>query len=148
MKGRRISHFGGKGRLFLLMFGYESETAKHLFVSEIYSIAAQSFPFKVQIFFFFFFYKHRWQHAINIVPHRPQQCDDASALTMSLLLLFLAPRGSSTAGEAWGHPPSFQPRAVPSRCPGNRPPVLAGPRGDRTGRRPGSAVSTRFGTLS
>lgn len=54
MKGRRISHFGGKGRLFLLMFGYESETAKHLFVSKIYSIAAQSFPFKVQTFFFFF----------------------------------------------------------------------------------------------
>lgn len=102
----------------------------------------------IRVCFFLFFYKHRWQHAINIVPHRPQQCDDASALTMSLLLLFLAPRGSSTAGEAWGHPPSFQPGAVPSRCPGNRPPVLAGPRADRTGRRPGSAVSTRFGTLS
>lgn len=55
MKGRRISHFLGKGRLFLLMFGYESETAKHLFVSKIYVIAAQSFPFKVQTIFFFFF---------------------------------------------------------------------------------------------
>lgn len=48
MKGKRISHFWGKGRLFLLMFGYESETAKHLFVSKIYVLAAQSFPFKVQ----------------------------------------------------------------------------------------------------
>lgn len=53
MKGRRISHSRGKGRLFLLMFGYESETAKHLFVSKIYVIAAQSFPFKVQTIFFF-----------------------------------------------------------------------------------------------
>lgn len=60
MKGRRISYFGGKGRLFLLMFGYESETAKHLFVSKIYSIAAQSFPFKVQTFFFFFLRKGVW----------------------------------------------------------------------------------------
>lgn len=51
MKGRRISHIPGKGRLFLLMFGYESETAKHLFVSKIYIIAAQSFPFKVQTIF-------------------------------------------------------------------------------------------------
>lgn len=54
MKGRRISHFLGKGRLFLLMFGYESETAKHLFVSKIYVIAAQSFPFKVQTTFVLF----------------------------------------------------------------------------------------------
>lgn len=53
MKGRRISHIPGMGRLFLLMFGYESETAKHLFVSKIYIIAAQSFPFKVQTILFY-----------------------------------------------------------------------------------------------
>lgn len=45
-------NFRGKGRFFRLMFGYESETAKHLFVSKIYVIAAQSFPFKVQTAFF------------------------------------------------------------------------------------------------
>lgn len=50
MKERRISHVRGKGRLFLL-FSYESETAKHLFVSKVYIIAAQSFPFKVQTIF-------------------------------------------------------------------------------------------------
>lgn len=50
-KGKRTSHFWGKGRLCLLMFGYESETAKHLFVSKIYVLAAQSFPFKVQTVF-------------------------------------------------------------------------------------------------
>lgn len=54
MKGRRISHFLGKGRLFLLMFDYESDTAKHLFVSKIYVIAAQSFLFKVQTIFVLF----------------------------------------------------------------------------------------------
>lgn len=51
MKERRISHVRGKGRLFLL-FSYESETAKHLFVSKVYIIAAQNFPFKVQTIFF------------------------------------------------------------------------------------------------
>lgn len=28
MRGRRVSHFGGKGRLFLLMFGYEKWNSK------------------------------------------------------------------------------------------------------------------------
>lgn len=43
MEGRRVSHFRGKGELFQLTFGYESETAKHLFVSKIYVLAARSF---------------------------------------------------------------------------------------------------------
>lgn len=38
---------GGERRPFLLTFGYGSES-KHLFVSRIYILAAQSFPFKVQ----------------------------------------------------------------------------------------------------
>lgn len=98
----------------------------------------------IRVYFFLFFYKHRWQHTINIVLHQLQQCDDASALTMSLLLLFLALRGGSTAGEAWGHSPRspprrqqhFQPGAMTSQGPVNKPPVLTGRRGDRTGRPP------------
>lgn len=46
MKGKRISHFWGKGRLFLLMFGYESETAKHLFVSKNLRFSSTKFSFQ------------------------------------------------------------------------------------------------------
>lgn len=42
----------GQGRLCLLVFGYESEAAKHLFVFKTYVLAARSFPFEVQTVFF------------------------------------------------------------------------------------------------
>lgn len=45
MEGRRISHFRGKGELFQLTFGYESETAKHLFPKSTFQ---QHEVFKVQ----------------------------------------------------------------------------------------------------
>lgn len=45
MEGGRTSHFLGYsgGGLFLLMFGYGSETAKHLFVSKIYIFSSTKF---------------------------------------------------------------------------------------------------------
>lgn len=45
MEGGRTSHSLGYsgGELFLLMFGYGSETAKHLFVSKIYIFSSTKF---------------------------------------------------------------------------------------------------------
>lgn len=50
----------GWGRLCLLVFGYETETAKHLFVFKNYVLAAQSSPFKVQTVL-------RWKWACCVV---------------------------------------------------------------------------------
>lgn len=47
-KGEGFHTFGARGDCFCWCLAMKSETAKHLLVSKIYVLAAQSFPFKVQ----------------------------------------------------------------------------------------------------